>query len=234
MATKRLDQYKGNLEAGQIAEGMNAALENAKRLVDASSIILEHGDYPLAASLAALSIEESGKLPVLRSLAVARDDKEVADCWRAYRSHTKKNVMWPLLDLFAKGARRMDDFGPLFDSNGEHPFVLDQVKQIGLYTDCLGNAHWSIPEAAIDHKLAKMLVDTATILAKGHEVTTTEIELWAKHLGPVWRGPKELMEHALARWYEEMQSQGLAERGPNAMEEFILRGIPGPNALDKT
>jgi hypothetical protein len=30
MSKKRLDQYKGKLDPGQIAEGMNAALEMAK------------------------------------------------------------------------------------------------------------------------------------------------------------------------------------------------------------
>jgi len=234
MSKKRLDQYKGKLDPGQIAEGMNAALENAKRLADAASLLLEHGDYPLAASLSALSIEESGKLAILRSLAVARDDKEVVECWREYRSHTKKNVMWPFLDLFAKGARRLNDFTPLFDKEGEHPFLLDQVKQIGFYTDCLGKAHWSVPGAAIDEELAKILVNTASILAKRRTVTRAEIDLWVKHVGPVWKSPKELMEHGLAQWYKEMQTQGLAEKGPNAMEDFILHGVRASSPPDET
>jgi hypothetical protein len=170
----------------------------------------------------------------LRPLAVARNEKEVVECWREYRSHTKKNVMWPVLALFAKGARRLDDFAPLFDKDGEHPFLLDQVKQIGFYTDCLGNAHWSVPGAVIDRELAKMLVDTASILAKSRKVAQVEIDLWIKHVGPVWKGPKELMEHALAQWYKEMQNQGLAEKGPNAMEEFILRGVRGSSSLGET
>ena len=37
-------------------------LLNAKRLVDAASLLLKHGDFALAASLFALSIEESGKV----------------------------------------------------------------------------------------------------------------------------------------------------------------------------
>ena len=145
MPKKRLEQYKGSLDSGQIAEGMNAALKNASRLADAASLLLKHGDYALAASLSTLSIEESGKLPILRALAVACDDKEIVDCWRQYRSHTKKNVMWPFFDLFARGARCLNDFTSLFDKDGEHPFLLDQVKQIGFYSDCLGKAHWSVP-----------------------------------------------------------------------------------------
>ena len=227
MSKKRLDQYRGKLDPKQIAEGMNVAIENAKRLADTASLILEHGDHALAASLSALSIEESGKLMILRSLAVAHDDKDVVECWRQYRSHTKKNVIWPFLKLFAKGARCLKDFAPLFDKEAEHPFLLDHVKQLGFYTDCLGKAHWSVPRAAINEELAKILVRTASILAKDRTVTHAEVELWIKHIGPVWKGPQELMEHGLAQWYREMQNQGLAEKGPNAMEEFILHGVRG-------
>lgn len=234
MAKNQLDQYKGKLDSGQITEGMNVALDNAKRLADAAHLLFEQGDFALAASLSALSIEESGKLVVLRSLAVARDDKDVVECWREYRSHTKKNVLWPILGLIAQGARRLDDFAPLFDLEDEHPFLLDHVKQIGFYTDCLGKAHWSVPKAVIDQELAKMLVDTASILAKRDTVTRIEIDLWVKHLGPVWKGPKELMEHGLAQWYKEMQDQGLAEKGGNAMEEFIIGRVGVSGSLGET
>ena len=89
-------------------------------------------------------------MTVLRELALASDEKALADCWRSYRSHTKKNIMWLLPQLVAEGARKLDDFRSLFDENSDHPYILDLVKQIGFYTDCLGNAHWSIPEEVID------------------------------------------------------------------------------------
>ena len=225
MAKKRLDQYKGRLTPAEITKGMNAALVNAKRLADAASLLLEKGDWPLAASIAALSIEESGKVAVLRSLSVAHSDQDVARCWQEYRCHTKKNVMWLLPQLVAAGARRLDDFGSLFDEQAEHPFLLDQVKQIGFYTDCLGKAHWSVPTEVIDEELARALVKTAGLFVEPKRVTEAEIELWIKHMGPVWKGPKELMEHALVQWYNEMHERGLADSGLNAMEEFILHGV---------
>lgn len=217
----RLDQYKGRLEPTQIADGMNAANENSRRLAAAASLLLESENFPLAASISLLSIEESGKLSILRSLAVARDDKEVLDCWRDYRSHKKKNVMGVFREFVSKDAC-LDDFAPLFKNDAEHSALLDQLKQLGFYTDCLGKAHWSRPETCIDRRLAKALVDTAHILAKNGKVSPTEIELWIKHVGPVWKGSKEAMESGLVRWYEEMQRRGLAEKGPNDMEEFIL------------
>ena len=224
---KKLNAYKGKLTPAQIAKGINAAKRNAKRLLDDAKLLLEAKRYPSAASLSILSIEESGKVTVLRSIALARNDKEIKDCWKDYRSHTKKNVAWLLPQLVAQGARRLDDFQPLFDENSDHPYVLDQLKQIGFYTDCLGNSHWSIPEEVIDEQLARMLVKIASIFAKDTETTPKEIELWIKHIGPVWMSNAAWMKKALANWYTEMQQHGLVSEGENEMEKFIYTGISG-------
>lgn len=50
--TKRLDGYRGRLKPGQIAEGMNAALENARRLATDADALLKASAFPSAASLA--------------------------------------------------------------------------------------------------------------------------------------------------------------------------------------
>jgi len=222
---KRLDQYKGKLTVSQIVEGINAATANAKRLASSAALLFKNEDYALAASISALSIEESGKVPILRAMAVSRNEQELTEEWKRFRSHTNKNIQWLILELFSKGARRLDDFSSLFAEDAEHPYLLDQIKQIGFYTDCLGKAHWSVPVEIIDQKLAQTLVQTAEILANGKKITSTEIELWIKHISPVWKRSKEQMEHGLVQWYKAMQDQGLAKAGTNEMEEFILRGI---------
>jgi AbiV family abortive infection protein len=223
---KRLNQYKGRLTAAQIADGMNAAAENAKRLADASRVLLSQSDSALAASIASLSIEESGKVSILRALAVARTDGEVAECWRDYRSHTRKNAMWVLPELVAAGARRLADFRPMLDPDAEHPLLLDQIKQIGFYTDCLGRGHWSRPARAVGGQLASMLVETATVLPRAEPVTEREIELWIEHVGPVWKGSMESMEHGLLEWSRQMEREGLRARGESQkMEEFVLDGL---------
>jgi AbiV family abortive infection protein len=76
-----------------------------------------------------------------------------------------------------KGSKKLDDFRPLFDENFDHTDILDQIKQIGFYTDCLGNAHWAIPEAIIDESLARTIFSIADILAQDKQVTPLEIEL---------------------------------------------------------
>lgn len=89
---KKLNGYKGTLTPQQIADGINAANKNANRLANDAKILLDANRDPSATSLAILSIEEGGKVSILRSLALAKDEKEILECWRDYRSHTKKNV----------------------------------------------------------------------------------------------------------------------------------------------
>lgn len=225
MVDKKLDAYKGRLTPEQIAAGMNAAQRNAKRLLDDALLLLESRRFPSAASLATLSIEESGKVSILRGLALAKNDKEVSQYWRDYRSHTRKNVAWIFLDLVAQGARSLDAFKPIFDPASDHPFVLDELKQIGFYSDCLGNVHWSVPEEVIDESLAEALVRTAQILGRGQETTREEIEVWIKHMGPVWNTSPAWMKRALVNWHREARERGLITGDQDAMEKFVGNGL---------
>jgi AbiV family abortive infection protein len=195
-------------------------------LAEDAALLLERARFPTAASVAALAIEEAGNPQILRQIALARNDREAAEAWRDYRCHTRKNAVWIFVDLVAGGARKLDDFKAVFDPNSDHPSVLDQVKQLGIYTDCLRGAKWSLPSAIIDESLARRLVTTATILATSQrEVTETEIELWVKHIGPVWKGELSWMQKGLENWYAAMQTSGLVPKGENVMAEFIRRGI---------
>jgi AbiV family abortive infection protein len=231
MIKKKLPQYKGKLSAHKIAEGINAAIKNAKRLADDAELLFENKKYPSAAGLAILSIEESGKVSILRGLSIARDGKDLKASWKEYRSHTSKNAHWLLADLFKSGANKLEDFRPMFENGAEHTFLLDQVKQIGFYTDCLGDSNWSIPENVINEDLSKMMVSLAKVFASGKTITGKEIELWIKHIGPVWKQNFGWMQQALKNWYCEMQKCGLAPEGKNAMEEFIRGNI---NFAEKT
>ncbi|WP_440973307.1 AbiV family abortive infection protein [Pseudomonas koreensis] len=223
---QKLDSYKGPLSITQIADGMNAALRNAARLAKDARLLVDADRLPSAVSLAILSIEEAGKISILRALAFAENEQDLKTEWRRYRSHTSKNLQWILPQLMASGARSLNDMRPLFDEDSDHPQLLDQLKQIGFYTDCLGSkAHWSIPEEVIDLDLAKMLVNTAEILSSGSQTTEREIALWIEHLGPVWKQSDREMKQALVDWYGAMQAEGLKEAGPNKMEQFARGGL---------
>ncbi|WP_041931115.1 AbiV family abortive infection protein [Pseudomonas brassicacearum] len=220
---QKLEIYKGPLSNSKIADGINAASANALRLACDARLLLDAGRYPSAISLAALSIEESGKISILRTIAFAATPQELKAEWRRYRTHTSKNVSWILPQLAAQGAKFLNDLRPLFDDESDHPQLLDQLKQLGFYTDCLGaKANWSKPEEVIDPDLATTLVRTAEILAPKSSVSEREIELWVEHLGPVWKKNENLMRLALVSWYRSMQEEGLKEAGSNKMEKFVF------------
>jgi len=142
MSKQLSKQYCGHLSTKQIADGMNASASNAARLAGDAKILLEKERYPSAASLAILSLEESGKVSILRELATAVGDNEVKDAWRRYRRHTEKNYLALLPDLVAKGSRRLHEFKECFlDDSLPDRVAYDTVKQLGFYTDCCGDAH---------------------------------------------------------------------------------------------
>lgn len=165
---KAIKQYKGKLDPEQVADGMNAAARNAKRLLDDANLLFASKRYPSACSLAILSIEESGKLSQLRGTAIAPDERVLKDAWKDYRDHQAKNAHWIIMQLVTQGPRTLDDLRQIFDKDNDHPALLDSVKQIAFYTDCCGNAHWSEPNAVINEQLAKMIITIAGILCPKH------------------------------------------------------------------
>ncbi len=219
---KKLDSYRGYLTPRQVAEGMNAARTNAKRLAEDARLLLEANRYASASALAILSIEESGKNFVLRQLALASSQDELAQGWKGYRTHTTKNAHWIIFDLARSGARKLSDFGQIFSSSSDHTAVLDSLKQVALYTDCLGNAHWSEPLDCIRKDLAEHLLFSAEILSKSDpEITEEEIQLWVKHLQPAWHIGDDARERAILEWHNEMVRAGLARDSQEAFERFI-------------
>jgi AbiV family abortive infection protein len=229
---RKLKQYSGRLSPSQVAEGINAANRNAVRLAEDARLLFDNQRYASAGALAILSIEESGKASILRAIALARSEDERRQHWKDFRSHTRKNVMGAFSELVAHGARHLDDFAALYDKDAEPPHLIDQVKQIAFYTDCLGRAHWAEPHLVIEKALAESLVANAKLLARGKEVTKREIELWIEHLGPVWMGDISWMKKAVANWYAAMHAEGLAPDDPESMARFVWPNSGSPESGD--
>lgn len=225
MASKKLPQFRSRLRAAEATAGISCARSNAQRLVADAELLLANDRHASALALAVLAIEEAGKVSILRALVLARSDEEVKADWKEYRSHTSKNRLWPIIETVLKGARKLNDFRSLVADDADHPEVLDQLKQLAFYTDCLGNRHWSIPTDVIESELASLIVRTAKLLASGGEISQREIELWIQHVGPFWKQSMEAMEGALVSWQDALQSEGLRPPGDNQMEKFILDGI---------
>ena len=224
-----LQQYKGALDAQQVADGMNAAAKNAERLLADARLLANSQRYATAAAIAALSIEESGKVVILRRFLTCTNGEELKKLWREYRSHTAKNIHWILPELAAKGARKLEDFRQMVDPASDHPELLDGIKQLGFYTDCVGSGKWSMPEVVVEESLCRTLISIAEILLSKREVSVKELELWQKHLVPVWNDyPK--MQDAVIAWYADMQANGLVLPGENQMEKFIRSGLSATHA----
>ena len=205
-----------------IAEGMNLAVRNAGRLLTDANTLLASGSFATAASLAALSIEESGKVALLRTVALARTEKELTNAWKEYRSHKSKNFAWLLPDLVKSGASTLDELYPLVDPESSHPIVLDQIKQAGFYTDLLRGSVWSYPSVAVAEELARSLVDRAGSLLSKRSHTTREVELWVEHVGPTWRGSMDDMKASVESWHSAMVEEGLATERVPTMRNFLF------------
>lgn len=193
--------------AGQVAAGMNAAARNAARLTKDAQILFEAKRYPSAAALATLAIEEAGKLPILRALAVARSNDAIKDGWKSYRSHQAKNVLWLFPLYVLSGIRTLDGFSPLFHPDSKHSKRLDELKQRSIYTDCVGKAGWSEPEEFIDELVAAFVLKTARSLTKEHPFTEREIELWIEHVGP---DLEKANPENLKKFWSAMTREGIA------------------------
>lgn len=221
MANNKLARYQESLSVIQLTEGINKAIRNAHRLLFDAELLFDKSRFPSAVGLAILAIEEAGKVPILRELAVSKHPEEIKAAWKAYRSHTKKNAMWLFGDLFISGARALEDFRSLFKEDSEHTYILDNLKQISFYTDCLGNAHWSFPEDVIESELAKGIISAAKVCVPKKEVSENELSLWVKHMGPVWKCDLEIMKASLRDWYQEMKISGLYEGSIDEAMRFI-------------
>ena len=204
---------------------MNAAARNARRLASDARILFEAERYPSAASIAILAIEESGKLALLREIATAPDDTTLRDAWKRYRDHRAKNVAWIIVDLAKRGAASLSDLTEIFDPQSDHPEILDQVKQLGFYTDCYADRHWSEPIKIVDDHLARSLVYTAEILLPRAETTEREMQLWTQLVGPHWGTPEML--HGAVRFHAAMRKEGLTTRTPEEIERFFF-GLAKP------
>jgi AbiV family abortive infection protein len=218
---KKLEAYTGQLTPAQAAAGIEAAVVNARSLLVDAQLLFDAKRWSRVASLAILAIEEAGKIPFLRELLVL-PESELKNAWRSYRSHTEKNVLGGFLD-HVESSPNIEDYRPLYDKENDHPRVLDAVKQLGFYSDCLGKCHWSLPAEVVNEELAKSLLLTAkTLIPDGESAmqSAPELELWVKHLRPVWRKDMALMKRALIDCYQEASDLGVL-RGKQTVEEMV-------------
>lgn len=218
-----LNPYVGPLTAVEIAAGIAAAQANALRLIDDAALLLEADRYQSATALAILAMEERGKVIILKRLALVREQSDIKEVWREYRSHRAKNAGSILPELVRQGSRTMSAMASAVDAKAEHTGLLDAVKQISFYTDCLGDRHWSIPSEVVDSDLARAMLQSAKLMWGSRRVTAREVELWGEIVGPHYG--QSTMVSAVIGWQKAMLAEGLSDTRPEELEAF-MRGHP--------
>lgn len=108
------NQYFGKLDSEKAAEGINLAIKNSQRLLKDAEILFEQESYSSSVALVILSIEESGKVPIIRRVLLEEDDKQRAKAWKSFRNHLQKNNQWILPDLVSKGSNTLDELKKMF------------------------------------------------------------------------------------------------------------------------
>lgn len=222
LAKEMLPRCGGKPSVEEITDGMNAALGNARRLIRDAELLFENERYPSALSLSILSIEEAGKIPILRNLLTCPNDR-AKELWKDYRSHRAKNTAWVVPQLVQNGARTLYGLREALNAAGEHTAILDILKQISFYTDFVGKRNWTKPADVIDKNLAQTILQTAKILVKDGEVTLEENQLWIKHLGP--NSLRGMSQAGLADYFLEARERGLVNHDSDLVMKFIYGGV---------
>lgn len=219
-------QYKGKLTPKQAAEGIEASIENSNSLLTDAKLLFENKRYERSVALAVLAIEEAGKISIIRSILLEDEPGDLKKSWQEYRRHTDKNLSWILPELASKGARQLEDMGPIFDTNSDHGQTLENLKQLSFYTDSFTNSKWSSPKDVIDEKLAGAILTIADVLSKKDNslmTTEKELELWVKHMKPVWKQDMLKMKQALINCFSEAETLGLINKGKTKeITDFVL------------
>lgn len=221
--------YQAALSPSDVVAGMNAALRNARRLVSDAELLLSAGRWPTAASLAILSMEEAGKIVVLRRMAITSHPAGLKAAWKDYRSHQAK-LKGPI-GINPEG-KSMADPTVLATAVQEHAQLvagLDVLKQSGFYTDCIpsdkGQPIWEEPARKITEEQARELVACARLVTPKSDVSLRDVELFVEHLGPVWG--TAAMTAGWRKWVGAMDSEGLLPVTRDEIEDRVLDNFFG-------
>lgn len=180
-------QFKGYLTLKQITEGAAVAQKNAIALLEDAKLLFAARRFSSASFMAIIAIEEYGKLSILSLMAITPHN-DLKERWRAYRTHTGKNSSWVLPELVDSEPRTIEDLAAITSSDALHPQMLDELKQLCLYTDCLDGVKWSSPDdipSVAPEELATYLLNAAQRVISDTPFSEELLELEAKHLSRV-------------------------------------------------
>lgn len=155
---------------------------------------------------------------------MAETEADVRDDWHRYRKHLEKSRMTGCLLTVHPGRLQLKDFKNEYMGDNEISKQLDNVKQFGFYTDCIGDGLWISPERKIGKETAGILLALAHVqCCDGKKFLAREIELWRECLSPFRHAPYEKMRIGLLEWHRRMVSEGLRKEDQGFVD-FVVGG----------
>ena len=228
MAKLKEVQHWGSLSAEKVAEGVNAAFRNAQELYDEAEILFKQGRFARAASLAVLSIEEVGKVFLLPLLLTTTNKQDLRLIWKGYRNHKHKNNHVHL--QMTKGAPQplTRHSIPPSASIDRWSDGMEDLKQIGFYTDCTTTTDWGIPSDAIKEAGAAQIMKIASnSLTKYHGLdsfgSVPFLEIWGKHASGMMDMNEDQKHAAFIAVFDEAEKASLIEPGSRESIEAFLK-----------
>jgi len=90
--------------------------------------------------------------------------------------------------------------------NSTHFQLLDDLKQLCFYLDVFSKGKMSIPSKVANKDIALSI-----------------LEIWIKHLKPIWKQDMDKMKQALVNCYSELEEKKLIEKGSTSKMSDFLR-----------
>jgi AbiV family abortive infection protein len=218
-------QYNQKLTLKKAAEGIQIAIENSKSLLADANLLYENGRYERATAIAILAIEENGKGKIIREILMEEEQKKLKVKWQEYRQHRQKNNTWIVPELISKGVRHLSEMQQIFDDKSPHRQELDDLKQMAFYTEAFSKCEWSNPKNLITKEIAEHIISIATFSIKHQNIfiSEKELEIWYKHMKPVWGDTGNAMKMAVINCIKEAEDLDYIPKGytQNAIQ-FII------------
>jgi AbiV family abortive infection protein len=213
-----------HLTPKQAAEGIVFIQNNANELLSDAEILFQNGRYERSTDLSILAIEEIAKVSIIRAILVS-EQKDLKNEWKSFRSHTDKNWFLIFLNHVKGSGDKLETFKNVFkDSEGKQR--IEDFKQSLIYVNH-GAKGWSLPKTHISKDVAESIINAAKYFVNTDEevmASEPELQLWVKHLKPVWKQDMETMKAALLNCYKEAQELGVLKgrASSNDMKEFLF------------
>lgn len=218
------DPYRGTLNPFQIAEGIRSVKNNGARLFKDAELLYEQKRFPSASSLAILTIEEFGKIPILRRMALANSPNQWQACWRDFSNHLAKSLSWMIPFLIRSDEKSTEDQYRLFKESRD-PELLNSLKQLGFYVGCYGKAHWALPDKVMEQENADVAMRSARIVCMASQPSMYDspsaLREWSVHLAGCYSSDPITANNKVVEFLKTLSKTPERKIPPEVSFEFV-------------